>query len=340
MVGIVLSMYGLWQMLIRLPVGIASDWLGKRKPFILVGFLLSGLGALVMGHANGFWGLAAGRAVTGLAAATWVPLVVAFSSLFKPSEAVRATAILTVANSISRMLSTGITGSLNNAGGYRLAFMLAAGASLLAFIVILPDREPSFERKETSAKSVLAVIRRRDVLLPSLLAAVAQYISWTTTFGFLPILAERYGANEYQLSALTSMNIAILLIGNLLLTFLLKHIGARRLLYLSFFFASAGVLLASLAGSLAMVFMSQVCLGLAFGFGGPILMGKSIEGVENAQRSTAMGLHQSVYAIGMFSGPWLSGILAEALGIQPMFAITAAASLALALVGLRFLREG
>jgi MFS family permease len=44
-VGTILSMYGLWQALIRLPLGIAADWAGRRKPFIIAGFILSGLGA-------------------------------------------------------------------------------------------------------------------------------------------------------------------------------------------------------------------------------------------------------------------------------------------------------
>jgi MFS family permease len=50
-----------------------------------------------------------------------------------------------------------------------------------------------------------------------------------------------------------------------------------------------------------------------------------------------MGLHQSVYAIGMFAGPWLSGILADAIGIQPMLGVTAFAVLAIGLSGARLL---
>ena len=338
-VGVVLSMYGLWQMLIRLPVGITSDWLGKRKPFILGGFLLAAAGALLMGYAGDYFGLAAGRAITGLAAATWVPLTVAFSALFKPHEAVRATALLTMVNSVSRMLATGLTGTLNQAGGYRLAFLLAAAAAGLAVLVMLPDREPTLPQQAPSVAGILAVVRRRDVLLPSLLAAVAQYLTWTTTFGFLPILAERYGAGEIQLSLLTSMNIAIALAGNLLLTALLKRTGSRPLLYAGFGVAVGGVTLAALAPSLGWVFAAQACLGLGFGIAGPVLMGKSIEKVENARRSTAMGLHQSVYAIGMFTGPWLSGLLADAIGLQPMFTVTAAAGLALGGIGLHFLRK-
>jgi len=45
--------------------------------------------------------------------------------------------------------------------------------------------------------------------------------------------------------------------------------------------------------------------------------------VDDAERTTAMGLHQAVYASGMFAGPWLSGLLAQATGLRPMFGVTA-----------------
>jgi MFS family permease len=32
-VGVILSMYGLWQGLVRIPLGVTSDRLGRRKPF-------------------------------------------------------------------------------------------------------------------------------------------------------------------------------------------------------------------------------------------------------------------------------------------------------------------
>jgi MFS family permease len=68
-----------------------------------------------------------------------------------------------------------------------------------------------------------------------------------------------------------------------------------------------------------------------------VLMGMSIEYVSDAERATAMGLHQSVYAIGMFAGPWLSGILAVKMGIQPMFGVTAFGVLVLGITGAQWL---
>ncbi|MCS7222842.1 MAG: MFS transporter [Anaerolineae bacterium] len=339
LVGVALSMYGLWQAIIRLPLGIAADWLGWRKPFIIAGFALAGLGAWMMGTATDIQGVILGRAITGLAAGTWAPLVVVFSSLFPPEEAVRASALLTSIGSVGRMLATAVTGSLNELGGYSLAFFLAAIAAALAIVTVLPSQEQRRPPKPPSVRGVGRLIIRRDVLLPSLLSAVNQYATWATTFGFLPIIASQLGATGVTQSILVTMNIAVVTLGNLMVTTLIRVMGTRRLVHLSFWLIAIGTGSAALAPSLPMVFLAQLCLGLSQGIGYPVLMGMSIQNVADAERTTAMGLHQSVYAIGMFTGPWLSGILADVMGIRPMFGVTAFACLALGLYGTGQLRK-
>ena len=83
----------------------------------------------------------------------------------------------------------------------------------------------------------------------------------------------------------------------------------------------------AIAPSLLILFGGQILLGLAEGVLYPTLMGLSIRFVADAERTTAMGLHQAIYAIGTFAGPWFSGLLAEAIGLQPMFGVTAFACL-------------
>jgi MFS family permease len=337
LVGVVLSMYGLWQAIIRLPLGITADWLGRRKPFIIVGLALVGLGAWIMGVAKGVNGLIIGRAITGLAAGTWVPLVVVFSSLFPPHEAVRASAMLTFVGSVGRVLATGVTGSLNELGGYSLVFFLAAGAAALAVLIVLPTREERRPPQRPSVADIGSLITRPDVLLPSLLAALSQYANWTTTFGFMPILARQLGATDVVQSMLMSLHIGVVILGNLVATAIVSRIGARRLVYLGFVLLSTGIGGAALAPSLPLIFVSQFCIGLAQGISYPVLMGLSIQYVADAERTTAMGLHQAVYAMGMFGGPWLSGLLADAIGIRLTFGVTAFICLALGLLVTRWL---
>jgi MFS family permease len=324
-VGVILSMYGLWQAVVRLPIGIAADWLGWRKPFIVVCLMFSALGAWLIAQADSADGLLVGRAVTGLAAGTWVPLVAVFSSQFPAAEAVRATAILTFVSSVARMTGTGLTGSLNEWGGYSLAFFLAAGVAILAILLVLPAREQRRPSTPPALGSTGRLITRKDVLLPAILAAVSQYADWGITFSFMPILAKTLGGTGTTQSMMLSMHLGVIALGNLAASALANRVGAQRLVYLSFGLQAVGIGLAALAPSLAVLFVAQFCLGLAQGINNPVLMGLSIRYVSDAERTTAIGLHQSVYASGMFAGPWLSGILADALGLRPMFGVTAGA---------------
>jgi MFS family permease len=282
-----------------------------------------------------------GRAITGLSAATWVPLVVIFSALFPLREAVKASALLNVVGSVGHIVATSATGWLNGRGGYSLAFYLAAGVAALAVIVAIPLKEArpaGGTKRSISAGSVGRLITRRDVLLPSLLSAVAQFANWACTFGFLPILAQGLGANDMTISLLVTMNLIFLALGNLAATVAAGRIGGRRLVYFGFVLLATGIAGTALAHSLQALLVSQALIGLGSGVGYPVLMGMSIEYVADDERATAMGLHQSVYAAGMFAGPWLGGILASAMGVRPMFAATAAASLALGLLGTSLLR--
>lgn len=91
-----------------------------------------------------------GRAISGLGAGTWVPLTAAFNSLFPAQQASQATAILTFVGSAGRAVASGVTGSLNELGGYALAFNLAACAAAVIPLFALPIRERSRPRSGNS----------------------------------------------------------------------------------------------------------------------------------------------------------------------------------------------
>jgi MFS family permease len=339
MVGTVLAMYGLWQAVLRFPFGIIADWFGRRKPFILLGLVLSAVGAYIMSTTTTIDGMIVGRAITGLAAASWVPLVVIYSNLFSPGEAVRAAAILTLVNSISRMFATALNGSLNSLGGYPLAFTISIITAGLAVLILLPVREPVRAATPPSLTGIQRLVTRRDVLLPSLLSALAQYATWATVFGFMPILAHQYGASDVLLGVLVSMNIGVGALGNVITTAVIKQVGSRSMLLISFVILAGGILAAAFGNTLVFVILAQFTIGLSTGINYPILMGMSIVHVDESQRATAMGVYQSVYAVGMFTGPWLSGLLADTIGIQPMFAVTGFVILALGLSGVHWLTQ-
>jgi MFS family permease len=326
-VGGVLSMYGLWQAFIRLPLGAAADRAGRRTPFIVGGILLSGVGAWLLGVANGLWGLVLGRLVTGLAAGTWVLLVAAFSSYFAREDVIRATSLLVLTGAVARLFATSSTGWLTELGGYRLCFTVATLASGLGALLVFVTQEQRQIPRPTSLRAVGRLVLRRDVLLPSLLNALVQYAVWSTTFGFLPILAERLGASQVTQSLMVSSHILASIIGSLAATGFATQERSRRMAIAAFVVMGLGVLLGAFSYVPLLIFGAQITIGVARGFNTPVLMGMSIQNVVPEKRSTATGAHQAVYGLGMFGGSVVSGVVADAIGIRWMFAIVGAALL-------------
>ena len=286
-----------------------------------------------MGTASGIPQLLIGRTLTGLAAGTWVLFVVGFSSIFPPQETIRVTALITLTGSVGRMLATASTGFLNARGGYALAFFAATGTAFIGMLMMLPVDEQRRPSKRPSLQGLLRILIQGRVLAPSLLSIIIQYGVWSSAYGFMPILARQLGASDVVQSLFISLNIALVVLGNMVTATLVKRVGKYRLLYLSFVLMASGIGMASVASHLFMIFLALCGIGLAWGIGYPLLMGMSIEQVDNSERATAMGLHQAIYAIGMFGGPWISGMLADVIDIQPTLALNALLCLILGISG-------
>jgi DHA1 family multidrug resistance protein-like MFS transporter len=339
LVGFVLSMYGLWQALVRIPLGIAADWLGWRKPFLVIGVALGGLGAWMLGTSNDLPGLTLGRAITGVSTGVWAVLVVAFSALFPPQDAVRASSLVMLANSLGRIVATASAGTLEDWGGATMPFFIATGLALFATLLLLPIDETRRAPRAPSLSNIVALLRRRDVMLPTLLSTLSQYVLWSTSFGFIIVLAKQFGATSVEQGMIVTVHIILATVGNLFVLSLNQRFGTSRILAIGFVLLFAGTLIAGLAPSLPMLFLAPVFIGLALGISYPTTMGMSIERVDEAERATAMGLHQTIYALGMFVGPASSGMLASHLGLQPMFILTAFAALVLGLVGTLWIKS-
>jgi MFS family permease len=88
---------------------------------------------------------------------------------------------------------------------------------------------------------------------------------------------------------------------------------------------------------MAVLLAVQVVAGFGRGVTGTTLMGLSIRHVSSAERATAMGVYQAVYAIGMFLGPLVSGAIGDHLGLAAIFLSTGAFQLVAIGVALRVL---
>ena len=97
--------------------------------------------------------------------------------------------------------------------------------------------------------------------------------------------------------------------------------GDRLVLASGFSLFALGTFLIPRSSTTLMLYLTQAIGAAGRGVLLPILMGLSIRDIEGSRRATAMGFFQSIYALGMFAGPALTGVISEHLGLARGFDI-------------------
>lgn len=336
-IGIVLGSYGFTQMLVRFPLGIFSDRLGSRKPFIVLGMLCASLSCLLFLVPGGwFWPLA-GRIVAGVCASAWVAFTVMYASYFNREQTGRAMgriSVMTVTGQMIGMLASGaLTDSFSPHAPFAVGAVIGAVGLLLAFFI----REPAgISSNGMSFAKVATVVRDRTLLRASLLSILAHGVLFITMFGFTPLKAEQLGAGGAELTLLVFAfmlpHAAASFAGSQLFVPKLGHSGTVAI---GFVVSAVCTLALIIAPSLGMLYLTQAVNGFAQGLHLPLLLGMAIRDVEASSRATAMGLYQALYSIGMFSGPFLAGWLNGQWGLSSGFLLGAVLAAAAAAIALR-----
>lgn len=317
--GMVSGAYGLVQTLLRIPAGLISDFIGKRKPFVTIGCLLSTSSALGLLFSKSPEALLVFRGLAGAAAACWVQISVMYSSYFDKSEATRAVGSALSLNNSGQLLGV-LAGTVATIFlSIRYTFLIAVAGGVAGILLSLFTAENRFEKDKSglwanlvSDKPALA-----RLITVSLFAVLAQVMLFGGPSGFAPKLAKDFfGATKFEMGLLTVLSsLAIVLCSRLLSIRLQKRLGYKGTLFAGFLCCTVYFLSVPLLKSLQALFAMQALYGVGQGTLFPVLMGLSIKNVSETKRASFMGVFQSVYGIGMFIGPWLVGELGDRFGL-------------------------
>lgn len=321
MTGIIVGSYGFVQMILRIPLGIASDKLHKRKLFINFGLFFtffSGIGLWIFKDLSL---ILVFRALAGASAATWVDFTVLFTSYYKQEEATKAIGILNFYNYIAQMLAMLSGGFLAEKISFESTFLLGAAVGIIGLIASLFIAENYEEKgKKITLKGVVEVVQDRTLLSVSFLAVISQLIAFATVFGFTPIFAQSLGATKFDMSLLTVFSnlpsAFASLIGG---TYLSKKFGEKKVIVAGFIVMGIFTITIPFTKNLWLLMITQALSGVGRGFSFPLLMGMSIQHMEMEKRATAMGFFQSIYGLGMFLGPVIIGVISDVMNLKQGF---------------------
>ena len=325
--GMIVGSYGLTQMILRIPLGIVSDILKKRKLFVMIGFVLSIVSAagltivaMLAGRDKIPTGLAEAvlifRGMAGMMAATWVNFSVLYASSYKGDQVTKAMSRIIVPQCGSQVLAMLIGAQLAGRLGEIWAFLLAAAAAVVGLIIMSHVKEQPPTGEPMTVKGFLEVAKNPQLISGTVLAAIYQLVVWATVQGFVQNWAR-------DVIGVTTAQLGFLSVANLLPNTILSHFsgtilsprfGRKVILSAGFAAIATACLLYPRTASLASLLAVQALLGSGVGLIMPLTMASAIETVPNEKRGAAMGIYQAIYGIGMFVGPVLGGIVIDRFG--------------------------
>lgn len=328
-VGLVVAAYGFSQLCLRIPIGLASDRWGRRKPFCVAGLLIASVGCLVLIVAPTPYWLVIGRGIVGISAATWVTITVMFSDWFPSERVPNAMALLTFLSGLAQMISTAIGGRVADSIGWQAPFVLGVffGVIGAAMLAVIPEERTTGKASPSWSRMVRVGTEPR-LLKVSLAGALLQFSFWATTYAFVPIYAHDLGASRTVLGVLTSGALVPYTLAALAVSRWGSRVGGVRSATIGLLLCAVSTVVVPGIHDVLTLGLSQAVAGLGRGLSMPVLLGLSIQRIAPSEKATAMGVFQAVYAIGMFLGPATAGLIADSLGLTAAFSISALMCLA------------
>lgn len=322
-IGFVVSAYSVAQIALKIPLGIVSDRIGRKKVFIVLGAAISMLSELGMYLSASVGGLIAFRLLQGIAVASWVCATVLFASYLPADQAVNATVHLQIFNSAGTLTGYFAGGFITERFGYRSVFALAALGAVFALIFASIIRENRQKQEAPlTTRELVQVGRSPFLLLVTGVCMVGQMILSTTSWGFTPTLALELGASSSQISLISvCWSVSGLVCSMFIVRRLVKRLGEKRLIIIATALEAVFCFSQPFMPSILLLAINGALSGLTHSMSYSVLLGLSIRYFPGRARAAAMGFMQSLYCIGLFIGPVISGYFNDLYGLRAGFIV-------------------
>ena len=322
LVGLAMGMYGLTQAIGQIPFGIASDRYG-RKRIILIGLVLFILGSLIAAVDESIYWVIVGRAVQG-AGAVSAAVTALIADSTRDEHRTKAMALVGASIGLTYAASLVLAPLLYTSVGMRGMFLLVALLALFAIALVIfvapqapprsPEtvsfqtviRDPELMRMNFGVFSLHAIQMSMFVVLPNILVSAGGIPIDQHWKIYLPVVLASFilmlppiflGEKRGRMKQVFVSAIALLL---------LVEIGLR-----------AAVTQSSL--SFEMVVMLLLAFFVAFNIleaSQPSLVSRM---APAGARGAALGVYNTMQAIGLFAGGAGGGLLAQYFGGPAVF---------------------
>lgn len=328
LVGFAMGVYGLAQAILHLPFGLASDRFG-RKPVIVAGLVLFALGSFVAAQADSVAGVAIGRAIQGAGAIS--AAVTAFIA-DSTRESQRTKAMAMVGGSIgltfafSLVAAPALYGWIGMDGLFELTGALALLAIGVTLFVVPPAPVAQTGSALAAPVNLRSVVRDTDLMRLNLGVFVLHCVQMAFFVVVPGWLVERAGL---ELAEHWKVYLGVVLLSFLVMLpplFWSERRGRLREIFLGAVALLLAVCVGFMSQPAGLVAMAGLLLAFFAGFN---VLEASLPSLVSrlapvGSKGAALGVYNTMQALGVFAGGALGGLLLARWGGGAVFAVCSA----------------
>lgn len=309
-IGLVAGGYGLVQLVMRIPLGIVADITKKHKIFVIAGMFFNFIAPLLMAISDNPVYFLILRGLSGLGASTWVSYTVLYSSYFHESELNKSIGNINTSNNMGRFFAFAIGAFAAQSLGIKAPFYVSAAVGFVGFILTFFVFETKIDVEPIKISQLIKVMYNKQLIIASVLCALSQFVTFATAMSFVSSFAKEIGASDLDLGLLTASFVLPMVLGSYLSgkKSVLK-LGMKMLLSAGFAMLAVYCIIIPMCSSVIFMYPAQLLGGFGNGIVFSLLMAYSIGDIDQQKKSTAMGVFQSLYSLGMTFGPTVMGAL-------------------------------
>lgn len=324
LIGLALGAYGLMQVLLQLPFGMASDKFGRKK-LIYIGLLLFAIGSVVAATSHDIYMVIVGRAIQGAGAISAVVTALVADST-REEHRTKAMAMIGATIGLTFAVSL-VAGPLFNQWiGVPGIFWMTAVLSILAMLVIkyaVPDPvHTQFHSDAETAPNKIKDVLRDKQLLRLNFGTFCLHGAQMAMFIVVPFaLKETSGMSE---NLHWQIYLPVLVVSFLFMIPAIIYAEKKAKLKPVFIAAVGLMLMAQLAFAYSIhtfwgIVASLMVYFVAFNVLEASLPSLISKMAPAASKGTAMGIHNTAQSFGMFLGATVGGFLSHSFGFSAVF---------------------
>jgi len=344
-IGLVAGVYGVSQLILRIPLGILGRIAGNHKLIIGIGLLLSCFTFILPLFSHSWVCFFITRLLAGAACSTWINYT-AYMLEGAGSSANRRMGYVMACNTGGICLSQFVGMLFYEHIGINGLFIIASAASGVAFLLLLltpfykggvngdltgagaPDhslqggeteiiQKNAGENSFSAAMTMFAeVIKNRQLWLCSIIMSLSWWVLFSTNYSFTGVYAKDVlGTSGMHLGLIAFVAQVASVATSLSLGRLGKYkLPERKILVVAFLFAAVYALLTPFCRSDNALVALQIVGGITYAIPNVLLFANAGRELSDKQQILSMGVFQSVYSFGMVFGPAITGILYDLTG--------------------------